>query len=70
MARVTVRTTGSPSGIAATATPADERRHVQFGISHVRRRLAIAPDVRDALIGAAEAREEAEGRLKAMRNED
>lgn len=46
---------------AATAAAArlahrDERRHVQFGIAHVRRRLALGPDERDALVAAAEAR--------------
>jgi hypothetical protein len=46
---------------AATAAAArlarrDERRHVQFGISHVRRRLALGPQERDALVAAAEAR--------------
>ena len=46
---------------AATATAArlahrDERRHVQFGIRHIRRRLALAPEERDALVAAAEAR--------------
>jgi hypothetical protein len=46
---------------AATATAArlahrDERRHVHFGIAHVRRRLALGPDERDALVSAAEAR--------------
>lgn len=46
---------------AATATAArlahrDERRHVQFGIAHVRRRLELGPDERNALVAAAEAR--------------
>ena len=46
---------------AATAAAArlahrDERRDVQFGIAHVRRRLAFDPDERHALIAAAEAR--------------
>jgi hypothetical protein len=46
---------------AATATAArlahrDERRHVHFGIAHVRRRLALGAEERDALVGAAEAR--------------
>ena len=46
---------------AATAAAArlahrDERRHVQFGIAHVRRRLALDPEERHALIAAAEAR--------------
>jgi TusA-related sulfurtransferase len=46
---------------AATAAAArlahrDERRHVHFGIAHVRRRLALGPEERDALVAAAEAR--------------
>jgi TusA-related sulfurtransferase len=46
---------------AATATAArlahrDERRHVQFGIAHIRRRLTLEPDERTTLISAAEAR--------------
>ena len=46
---------------AATATAArlahrDERRHVQFGIAHVRRRLELGPDERNALVASAEAR--------------
>lgn len=46
---------------AATATAAalahrDERRHVYFGISHVRRRLRGRPEERDALVAAVEAR--------------
>jgi hypothetical protein len=46
---------------AATATAArlahqDERRHVQFGISHIRRRLRLDPDERNALTAAVEAR--------------
>ena len=46
---------------AATATAArlahqDERRHVQFGIAHVRRRLALDPEEQPALVAAAEAR--------------
>ena len=46
---------------AATATAArlahrDERRHVQFGISHIRRRLRDDPDERTTLVAAVEAR--------------
>ena len=46
---------------AATAAAArlahrDERRHVQFGVAHVRRRLELGPDERNALVAAAEAR--------------
>jgi hypothetical protein len=46
---------------AATATAArlahqDERRHVRFGIAHVRHRLALGRDERDALVAAAEVR--------------
>jgi TusA-related sulfurtransferase len=46
---------------AATATAArlahrDERRHVHFGISHVRSRIESDPETRLALIAAAEAR--------------
>jgi hypothetical protein len=46
---------------AATAAAArlahrDERRHVHFGISHVRSRIERDPDARVALVGAAEAR--------------
>ncbi len=46
---------------AATATAArlahqDERRHVQFGIAHIRHRLAHAPDERQRLIAAVEER--------------
>jgi len=48
---------------AATAAAArlahrDERRHVHFGISHVRDALAVDPDRRRALIAAAEQRAE------------
>ena len=48
---------------AATAAAArlahrDERRHVHFGISHVRGRIAADPDARRALVAAAEARAE------------
>ena len=46
---------------AATAAAArlahrDERRHVQFGIAHIRRRLSLGPDERNALVAAAESR--------------
>jgi len=46
---------------AATAAAArlahqDERRHVQFGIAHIRHRLAHDPDERDRLVAAVEAR--------------
>jgi hypothetical protein len=46
---------------AATAAVAklahrDERRHVHFGISHVRRRIEGDPEAADALVAAAEAR--------------
>ena len=46
---------------AATAAAArlahhDERRHVQFGIAHVRGRLERSSDEREALVAAAEAR--------------
>jgi hypothetical protein len=46
---------------AATAAAArlahrDERRHVQFGIAHVRHRLAADPHERERLVAAAEAR--------------
>jgi hypothetical protein len=46
---------------AATAAVArlshrDERRHVHFGIAHVRRRIQGDPDARDALVASAEAR--------------
>ena len=46
---------------AATAAAArlahrDERRHVHFGIAHIRHRLAHDPDERDALVAAAEER--------------
>ena len=46
---------------AATATAArlahqDERRHVQFGIAHVRHRLAHDPDERGRLVAAVEER--------------
>jgi len=46
---------------AATATAArlahrDERRHVQFGIAHIRHRLTHDPDERDRLVAAVEAR--------------
>jgi TusA-related sulfurtransferase len=48
---------------AATATAArlahrDERRHVQFGIAHIRHRLALDPDEQFRLIAAVEARAE------------
>ncbi len=46
---------------AATATAArlahrDERRHVHFGVAHVRRRLTLEPDERNVLVAAVEAR--------------
>ncbi len=46
---------------AATAAAArlahrDERRHVHFGISHVRARIAADPDAARSLVAAAEAR--------------
>jgi hypothetical protein len=46
---------------AATAAAArlahrDERRHVHFGIAHVRRRLTLDPDERSTLVASAEAR--------------
>ncbi|HVW90122.1 MAG TPA: hypothetical protein VHC01_11710 [Gaiellaceae bacterium] len=46
---------------AATATAArlahqDERRHVQFGIAHIRHRLAHDPDERQRLVAAVEER--------------
>jgi TusA-related sulfurtransferase len=46
---------------AATAAAArlahrDERRHVHFGIAHVRRRLSLDPDERTALVASAESR--------------
>jgi TusA-related sulfurtransferase len=46
---------------AATATAArlahqDERRHVQFGIAHIRHRLAHDPDERQRLVAAVEDR--------------
>jgi TusA-related sulfurtransferase/uncharacterized MAPEG superfamily protein len=46
---------------AATATAArlahqDERRHVQFGIAHIRHRLAHDPDERHRLVAAVEER--------------
>ena len=46
---------------AATATAArlahqDERRHVQFGIAHIRHRLACDPDERQRLVAAVEER--------------
>jgi hypothetical protein len=46
---------------AATAAAArlahrDERRHVHFGIAHVRRRLTLDPDERSTLVVSAEAR--------------
>jgi TusA-related sulfurtransferase len=46
---------------AATAAAArlahrDERRHVHFGISHIRRTVGLSPDAATALVAAAEAR--------------
>ncbi len=41
---------------AATLAHRDEVRHVHFGISHIRRRLATDPDRKAALVGAAERR--------------
>jgi TusA-related sulfurtransferase len=46
---------------AATATAArlahrDERRHVHFGVSHIRRTIGLDPDLRATLVAAAEAR--------------
>jgi hypothetical protein len=43
---------------AAHLAHRDEVRHVHFGISHVRRRLATDPDQRGALVAAAERRAE------------
>ena len=43
---------------AAALAHRDEVRHVHFGISHIRRRIATDPDQRAALIGAAERRAE------------
>ena len=45
---------------AATAAAArlahrDERRHVHFGISHIRRSIARDPDLQPALVAAAQA---------------
>ena len=42
--------------MAATLAHRDEVRHVHFGISHVRRRIAADPDQKAALIAAAERR--------------
>ena len=52
---------GAHAPDAATATAArlahrDERRHVQFGISHIRHRLRDEPDERTTLVAAVEAR--------------
>jgi hypothetical protein len=46
---------------AATRTAArlahrDERRHVHFGVSHIRRATALDPDLRGVLVAAAESR--------------
>ena len=41
---------------AAALAHRDEVRHVHFGISHIRRRIAADPDQKAALIGAAERR--------------
>jgi TusA-related sulfurtransferase/uncharacterized MAPEG superfamily protein len=52
---------GAHAPDAATATAArlahrDERRHVQFGIAHIRHRLAHDPDERARLVAAVETR--------------
>jgi hypothetical protein len=44
------------SATAARLAHRDERRHVHFGISHVRRALAKDPDLRGPLVHAAERR--------------
>ena len=41
---------------AAALAHRDERRHVHFGISHVRRRMSVDPDERGALVAAAHRR--------------
>ncbi len=56
-----LRFVGRHAPDAATATAArlahrDERRHVHFGIAHVRRRLTLEPEERNALVASVEAR--------------
>jgi hypothetical protein len=49
----------APDAAMATAAQLahrDERRHVHFGIAHVRRRIEADPDAAGALVAAAEAR--------------
>lgn len=41
---------------AATLAHRDERRHVHFGVSHVRRRMAADPDEKASLVAAAQRR--------------
>lgn len=41
---------------AARLAHRDERRHVHFGVSHIRRATASNPDIEPALVAAAEAR--------------
>ena len=41
---------------AARLAHRDERRHVHFGVSHVRRAIASNPDIEPALVAAVEAR--------------
>ena len=44
------------SATAARLAHRDERRHVHFGIAHVRRRLHSEPELRERLVAAVEAR--------------
>jgi len=44
------------TGRAARLAHQDERRHVQFGIAHIRHRLAQDPDERQRLVAAVEGR--------------
>jgi len=49
----------APDGATAAAARLahrDERRHVHFGVSHIRRALAANPDIEPALVAAVEAR--------------
>lgn len=44
------------TGAAARLAHRDERRHVHFGVSHIRRAVSIDPDLVGTLVAAAEAR--------------
>ena len=50
------RAPDAASATAARLAHRDERRHVHFGVSHIRRAMTLDPDLRGALVAAAERR--------------